>query len=489
MKRQITIVIGVFVVVVIIIGLGNFVRFSPGGQVIVGPPSLVLAYPDGREVMPDDVMLDGESKGSITEIILSGLEHGDHDIVIIINGIRYDKTFSYDGESLIITVEKPVESSVFVLSSEESTSLENVKIYSDAEYKCQTDNNGVCTFFEKPGKHMIKLQGTGLFKEELKTISKDSHSFTFYVERKFEVKVKVIDKDTHEAIKNAYVEVDGIIKGSTNSNGEITIQNIKEGMHAFEAKFETVSENEAFEVKNDNQLFTIYLQVPRKIMLTINDEETGSSVDGVRMYFGGKEVGSTTQDGTIEIEDVLPGNYKITVDTSMGIRDAKYIDVISSRTSYSTTVDMPNPLLKPTATMEWNNILGTKVRCKIKAINIGDDITKGPVALCLVYEIIDDKPVLKGSDSVLFSNIAPNSESKYEETEYISVPWNPLTAEEIVVVFFDTHEYLQSKEQSIEMETTPSFAAQVLSDVYGYCSSNPEECAKIAGAFVGSLLK
>jgi hypothetical protein len=488
------IAIGAVVVIAFILGVIFFIQKptqSPIVQTVSKPiqGQLALAFENGEVVNPDRVLLDGNN-AQISEgkIDISELTKGSHTITISISGLEYAEDFYYEGEGVAITIKKPIETFVAVFSQELNQPISNVVIYSDGENKCTTGSDGTCSFFAKSDKHTIRLQGEGIFYEEIKTIASNSNSFTFKVSRTLFADIKVKDELTNNPIENVEIYLDGTYKGKTNSLGAFKITDIKEGSHSLEINYKTVSKSQNIQVSFTQTNFEVKIKAPRTVELMIKDKETGKAVKDVRTYLNGIEKGITTQEGTLKLVDILPDNYRVTVDISgYGTLDAGYMD-ITTQQQITTSVDMPNPILLPTATMVWN-AWSTAVKCSIKALNTGNIATKGPVALCLVYEIVNNTPILKGSDSILFANIASNSESPYKETKEISVPWNPLTKEDIVIIFFDTYDYLPSQQETLTLQTSSSFASQVLQDVYNYCSASPEKCAEIAGTFVGSILK
>ena len=458
----------------------------PEPQTIPQPTAgkLTLAFDDGSLVTTQSALLDEDSVIiSGGKIDISDLTQGSHRLIIIVNNIEYEEDFYYEGEGITITIAKPIETHVAVFSKELNQPISNVNVYLEGENKCTTGFDGTCSFFAKPDRYTIRLQGEGIFHEEIKPINRDSYSFTFKVEKELTAEITVLDELTNEPLVDVSVYCDGFFKGKTSTSGSLTIKDIKEGSHSIRVEYKSVSKDSFFDMTSSQRTFTIKIKAPRTVTLNVRDSETNKPVDNEKIYLNGMEMGYTAQDGSIKIVDILPGSYLVTVGTiNVGSKN------ILTQNQISIPVNMPNPILTPTGTMVWN-MLHTKVKCKIKAINTGTDTTKGPVGLCFVYEIINNTPVLKGSDSILFGNIAPNSETPYKESIEIGVPWNPLTDEDIVIIFFDTHEYLPSQEQSLTLQTTQSFASQVMQDVYSYCSSNPERCAEIAGTFVGGILQ
>ncbi len=536
-------------------------------------PKAVLSLKDekGGEVKPDSVVIDNKDQQATSRITIDGFEKGDHDIIVIVKGAKYKKPFVYNGESIDLIIEEPVKTSVFVLTKS-GASLSGVSVYSDAELKCTTDSNGVCNFLESPGKHSIKLQAPGLFVEELKQVDKNSNSFTFKVERKFKLTVRVLDRDdTNKPIKGAIVKVSAQPAGETDSNGDVSPPELLEGTYVFEASYGAVSEKETKEINSQSQIITIYLSVPKTIVinakdeldstplqdaevwlegqfrgktdssgkleiksvpngdynlrinvkyktqdkiasevsqtitvssdkreftvqlkapksitLTVIDEETNKTADQVKVRIGDKD-GSTTQKGTIDFSDVLPGRHSINVYYKNSLDIKADILEIGKPNQYRVTVNMPNPEL--VVTMALNEIMFRPWKCEVELSNIGAEVSENPIALCFVYEIDGNNKTKKvDSVSIQFSNIAQGGRDKRGVD--INLPWNPSVKREAVIFVYDRNPYTPAdkKKQELMVSASQSLTNQIAGDVYNYCTSHVAECLNMAASKIGPKL-
>ncbi len=304
-------VIGIVAIMFILVGAG--IQINQTGFLIGGQPVLALSNEQGKEITPDRVTVDGKTLEAKSKVTLSDLEVGEHDVVIVLRGVEYGQKINFDGKSVSLTVEEPIETSVFVVSSSNQAPQSGVSVYSDASFKCTTDNKGVCTFFEKPGKHSVKLQGSNYLKEELRTVAKDSNSFTFYTDEKVSVTAKVLDKETNQPVKDATIEVDGIVKGSTNYNGELTIPDLKLSQHSFSVSYKGLSEKNVFDVNQNGQVIPLYMVTPKTITITVKDELDNTLLEDVDVYLQGEWKGKTNTQGKLEIKDVSNKDYSLNV--------------------------------------------------------------------------------------------------------------------------------------------------------------------------------
>ena len=528
-------------------------------------PALSIVSGKGSLINAEKIILDDADKGPVPEgkITLEGISKGEHQVIIIVNGVKYSKPFSFTGGSISLQLEDPISVKVSVWSKTVNKPLEGVKVYIDEEgVKCTTNLEGICSFSVSPEKHVFKLEGNGVFHEETKTVTKDSSSFTFKVERKLLIKVtvtddlsnfisnaqvsldgspkgltkqdgtldlldvtegahvieisyqdltekvsanagdsvkvvlkipknieiKILDKSTNNPVSGISIYLDNLNKGETNIDGIIKISDIKQGIHSVGIKYkQLIDKSESITVSTSKLNFPFTIDAPRTFTLIVKDNETSKAVSSEKIYLNGQEKGTTAQDGTLKLTDILPDSYRITV----GTIDASNIQVLS-QSEITTTVDMPNPIIQPSGTYLWTDLFHTNLKCQVSLSNTGNDIANNPLALCIVYEISSDGKTKTrlGVSSKLFTNIAGGGTSSPQTTEEtVPVPPNPFTKEEIVIVVYVNHPYLKSQQQSLTIQTSQSFVSQVLQDTYNYCSSNLGKCAEIAGTFVGSLLK
>jgi len=220
------------------------------------------------------------------------------------------------------------------------------------------------------------------------------------------------------------------------------------------------------------------------IMLTIKDEETEYPVKNVRVFIDGKEIGYTTQQGTILMEAIPIGRHKISiVYAEYGMIDIGYIDISKETTSLLITVDMPNPkLILSVSVTEWlegiipPNEVG---RAIVTVANMGNLPSKDTVALVIVYDaeakqVIDHDLIRIGSIAI-GENIC--RESRKLDTSY----WHD---EYIAVVLFDGSEYLKGGNISDFVSAPGSVIDDIAKFIANYLAENPEIIGKILGAFI-----
>lgn len=451
---------------------------------------LTLSYEDGSPISAEKVILDGKELGSAPKgkISIEGIDSGEHQVIIIINGAKYSETFSYTGETISLSLKKPVKVNVVVWSKTGKT-LSNIKVYSDGELKGTTNQDGTCSFMERPDTHTFRLQGEGLFYEEIKKVSQDSNSFTFKVEREFSIKIKVKDELTGDTIENAKIKLDGLYKGETSSNGILELKDVGEGSHNLEIEYNGVSKDKTVEVTLTKRSFEIEIKAPRTVILEVKDEETGKLVNNVRVSLDGIEKGYTTQDGTLKIENILPGSYRTSIAIpGYGTIDAGYIDV-NIQPRVKVMIDMPNPVFSVGATIKEELQLPSfdeKGIATVELYNGGDVSSEDTLAIVSVYTIEDGKISLLDQCLIRFGGISKGEMKSKESRELDTSYWKD---DDITVVVFDRNKYIPEQDFAVKLNLPGSTVDNLIEDAASYCSQSKEECAKVAGVFVGNVIK
>lgn len=240
-----------------------------GSGFLSGPTPPILTFTDekGAYVMPDSVVIDGHLQQSKNSIKLEDIRTGEHQVLVTLSGIVYMERFEFKNTSLSIPLEMPVTTVVFVASV--FGGLQDVSVYSDGQFKCKTDLNGICNFPERAGLHTIKIEGEGFVKEEDRTISRDSNTLKFLIERNFHITAKVLGMDFENPIPGAVVSIDGEVKGTANASGEVFVGNVAEGIHTFTASYNGFSETAEIEIKNSGYITIRIFYMPQKVYLEI----------------------------------------------------------------------------------------------------------------------------------------------------------------------------------------------------------------------------
>lgn len=227
---------------------------------------LILKDENGIELHPDSITIDGK-EFSGNKISLDNLPVGNKRILVRINGIGYEEEFNYNGRTVILIIGVPITAVVFA-ESQAGKALEGVEVYSDSSLKCITDKNGICWFHEKEGSHFILLQGKYLYKEELVNVDRISNSFRFEVQRRIAIDIKVVGTELGSPIKNAEVEVDGSLIGSTDAEGRLAAE-VLEGKHVFTASYNGISEGNIVDIEDSKEIIIPIYFIPKKVYLEL----------------------------------------------------------------------------------------------------------------------------------------------------------------------------------------------------------------------------
>jgi len=366
---------GIFVLVIIVIVilgviLLSFNQSSPTGLVTeIGAtsttinsqqqspdsPKLSLKYDGGKDVTPEKIFLDGQEKQANNIIDISNLTKGNHSLIIIVNGVEFEKDFYFEGDGITIQVTKPIQTFISVFSKNTNEPIENANIYLDGENKCTTKSDGTCFFFAKPDNYTFRIQGEGIFLEEIKNISNALSSFTFKIERRVPISISVYDEITNAPLEGVNIFLDGSPKGKTDSTGKINVSTLEEGDYVLEAKAENASNSKTIQVSLQNKDFQIKLKVPKAITLTIIDQKTQFPVNGFYVELRNESTGETIKslfpsgdDGKVKLKNILPGTYRLEVDVPTDLYKTEYkpiqqINVSGTETNLKIEVEMPHP--------------------------------------------------------------------------------------------------------------------------------------------------
>ena len=219
-------------------------------------------------------------------------------------------------------------------------------------------------------------------------------------------------------------------------------------------------------------------------ILTIKDNETKYPVRDVKVFIDGKDMGYTTQQGTILLEDVSVGQHRVSiVYKEYGIIDVGYIIVNRNTTSLQVIVDMPNPkLILSVSVNEWlkgllpPNEVG---QATVTVGNIGNLPSKDTMALVIVYDAEAHQVI--DHDLIRLGSIATGESVCKKSRELDTSYWHN---EYIAVVLFDGSEYLTGNDLKDLVSAPGSVIDDIARYIANYLAEHPEIIGKIIGAFI-----
>ncbi len=452
-------------------------------------PVIALESEEGNPITASQVILDGKDMGSVSgKVEVEALEGGDHTIIIIWNGAKYEKDFYYGGKEKVIVIQlpNPVSTLVSVWEKNLNKPIPNVIIYVDGEKKGTTNVDGACTFMLAPGDHTFKLTGDGVSLTKVRAVGPTSGTIEFEVEKVETIVVEVTDTLTGQAVENAEIYLDGVYKGETSVNGNLEISNVKDGSHQIEVTCKGVSESKSVTVSSANTLFSFSIPIPRTVTLIVHDTETGLSVREIDVYVDGELRGTTTRDGKFIIENILPGHHTVGVDVPgyTGMVN-KYIEV-GTQEIISLDVDVPNPVfvVGVDANSYWD--FGEYGNVFVTLSNVGEVNSEGTQVLVLVYR--DDNLTMPIASKVLsFPSLVPTQHGGQPvEKDWSGIDafvWGP--GEIVVVVIFDGCRYTPQNEQPVNSAAvSSSMVAELAYSVNEYLKAHPEEVTRTIAKIV-----
>ncbi len=319
---------------------------------------------------------------------------------------------------------------------------------------------------------------------------------------KIDITVRILDESTGEPIAGAVIYLDGSDVGISGTDGIKIIKDVLKGSHNLEARYEEQISARSINVYPNNN-FEIEITAPIGILLTVKDTGTNKLVEGITVTLEDedgniKQTTPTTQKGTVLAKDVIPGRYKVGIHISVGVKEYPvYTDYVElSSTEEVIEVDMPEPDFSKSAYLfsigyKYFNFIDETGKCKVKAINTGDIQSEYTVAVCLVYEIDETtgqpKPNPIGGDTIVFGPVAEHDETEYEES--VEFDTHRGKEEDIVIIFYDTYDYISEKDWSKRLSISSSIIEEWTAEAKQFCSEDPERCAEIVGIVVGTAIK
>lgn len=458
--------------------------------------TLSLFDSKGNPLQAMNIQIDGISKAIKNNVVdISNLSEGQYTLEFAVNGVDYIEDFIYFGqENVDVKVEKPVSTSISVLSKETSQALSNINVYIDGKLTCSTDFSGACSFFIRPDKYSIKLQGEGVLHEELNLIDDKSSDFVFEVERVFPIDITARDEITGDELKNAEIYLDGSFKGSTGSNGLYTIDSVKEGNHNLRVSYEGVDgDPKPIVVSGTQTEFTVSLIAPRSITFILADSETGKPIDNEEVSLESTTASSyhstqeTGNDGKVIIDNIIPGSYKIILNDVNSISKPNKLISIGSESSLDVDLDMPNPILTGSISCDEHGLLDRYGECIVKLKNQASDKsvpTQDTVVLLFAY--IDDE--LVDSDILDFGSILVGDETEEKTTKQMyGFKFNK--EEKVVAIIFENYPYMPENDNFVGgVSVSPGLVETAIGDAIEYCTANPHVCAKTVSGLLGAVI-
>jgi len=474
-------------IAVVVIAVLLFIGTAPRGA----KASIMLKDEQGNPITASRIILDNTDLGSATgEITPEVLDVGEHTIIIFWSGAKYTKTFYYsEGETIILVqLSSPVETRISVWNKNLNQPIANVTVYVDGEVKGTTSTDGLVTVTLEPGSHTFRLLGSGVSHEEIRATSAEANFVEFKVERTSTITISVSDELTGSPVEGAAVYVDAVYKGETSAGGSLEISDVKDGQHEIEARYKGSSESKSVTVTQTTMSFGLSIPVPRTITLTVNDEETGLPADGIDIYIDDVKKGTTTQNGELVIEDILPGRHKVGLDVpSYTQMVERYIDV-GMQESVSLAIDMPNPEFSVSVrNLGDYGFPDRRFDVEVTLKNMGDVPSKDTTAIILVYHGSDDFQSVKDSAMLDFGDMAGGGLSRSEE--FTNLDFDYWNGTRVFVVVVDRWEYTpQSGTIVAEVSTEEALLLQLGRQAWQYMEEHPEIVGKIASMFLSRVL-
>jgi len=205
------------------------------------------------------------------------------------------------------------------------------------------------------------------------------------------------------------------------------------------------------------------------VKLQVTDIETGKFVDSVPIFVDGKDIGTTTQNGELEIENLEYGRHKISIDQY----HEQEINVSGDMT-LSIIIDMPNSILEATINVKADYITFRELgRISITLSNTGQIASQNTIALVFIY-VEPDLEAPATNRTVDFGNIEVDMQPVTKEIVGIdSFVWP--NVERVAVVIIDQSKYIPEDTQVLSQEPTlPWFITEIQDHTHAYIKEHPE---------------
>jgi hypothetical protein len=336
---------------------------EPAAEAVPHARFLRIVYMNGTSAACENVLIDGIDAGSGIDgaFSLKGITEGEHRSDILIDSVSFFESFTYSGEDVFVKID-PMAKVKGVVQSKGGELLSDVNVYCDNVSVGVTDDSGAFEFAVKRGSRTIRLQGPGIYEEGLHDLRQEYTSLRFNLERKYSIRVSVIDSASGDTVTDARIYLDGQAQNKTGSD-ELIIPGVAEGTHDIEASCGGVSVRRSILVAKEDQAVELSLKIPKNISLKIVDRLSGDPVSGARISLDGEEIGLTAPDGTILLDSAYAGEYVVEI-SYLDVTTSRSIDLSDDEDVITFGIDLPFDVtieIKDTETGKsvsgWNVIL------------------------------------------------------------------------------------------------------------------------------------
>jgi hypothetical protein len=216
------------------------------------------------------------------------------------------------------------------------------------------------------------------------------------------------------------------------------------------------------------------------ITVKIIDNETMKFVDNASVLVDRKEVGTTMQNGELDIENLEYGKHSISIFPYHGLNIVEQDINVSGDMILPFSVNMPNPVFEATVSVKRDYVAFRELgRVSITLTNTGQIDSQNTISLVFIYNE-DNSDTAITTRIIDFGNITADQQPITKEIAGIdSFVWP--NVEYVVVVIIDQWKYTPENNQIINENNIPAwFPAQALNDIYNYIEHHPEINGSIA---------
>ncbi len=218
------------------------------------------------------------------------------------------------------------------------------------------------------------------------------------------------------------------------------------------------------------------------VMLKLIDSETNLPISNVGVYIDNKNVGTTSEEGTLRVLLSIGEHLLGVVVPKFGELNVGYITVSNKTTSLLRYVNMPNPVLTASVKIdewvEWTPLPNAVGQVTITVANKGNLQSEDTMALILIYDA-DDRVIIS-QELIRIGSIAPGESIMKTSSKLDTSYWH---TDYICVVLLDRSRY--SPEFDIYDLTAPgSVLDDIAREVVDYLKEHPEVAEKILWAFL-----
>lgn len=157
-----------------------------------------------------------------------------------------------------------------------------------------------------------------------------------------ETRISVWNKNLNQPIADVVVYVDGEVKGTTGTDGLVTVT-LEPGSHTFRLLGSGVSHEGIRAVSSEASFVEFKVGRTSIVTVTVLDELTGFPVKGATVYIDAVCKGETSASGSLEISDVKDGSHEIEA-RYKGSSESKSVTVTQTTTSFSLSIPVPRTI-------------------------------------------------------------------------------------------------------------------------------------------------